>query len=213
MFGKGWLGLLSCACCSACDILNCQPFDLAFFLLCRSVFRLPNPSALKFIQLVGNRSSFLAHLPPPKSNEECGVEFCSSSISVVNHAYASGLKLRTRGLGCLKPANEKMADGQALCITGRLLPEIFELFDLISWESEISSPSDTGLNTYLEVGSTIILCCFGLSCFIVRSVFRVSSSDICVQSMCVNEKQSDRNWEWVLWAALNATNRKQTIHG
>ena len=32
-FGKGWLGLLSCACCSACDILNCQPFDLAFSAL------------------------------------------------------------------------------------------------------------------------------------------------------------------------------------
>ena len=86
-------------------------------------------------------------------------------------------------MGCLKPANEKVADGQALCITGRLLPEIFELFDPISWESEIPSRSDTGLNTYLEVGSTIILCCFGLSCLIVRSFSRVSRSDICVQSI------------------------------
>ena len=32
VFGKGWLGLsCACACCSACGILNCQPFDLACF--------------------------------------------------------------------------------------------------------------------------------------------------------------------------------------
>ena len=29
--GTGWLGLLSCACCSACDVLNCEPLGLACF--------------------------------------------------------------------------------------------------------------------------------------------------------------------------------------
>ena len=83
----------------------------------------------------------------------------------------------------MKPANEKMADGQALRITGHLFTAGLELVDFISWESEISSTSETGFNTYLDVGSTIILCCSGLSCFIVRVFFRVSSSDIRVQSL------------------------------
>ena len=81
-----------------------------------------------------------------------------------------------KGFGLfVKPANEKMADGQALRTTGVcFLRQVYELFDLISWESEISSTSETGFNTYLDAGSTIILCCCGLSCFIVRSfsVFR-----------------------------------------
>ena len=32
LFGNGWLGLLSCACCSACEILNCELLDLASVL-------------------------------------------------------------------------------------------------------------------------------------------------------------------------------------
>ena len=70
-------------------------------------------------------------------------------------------------MGCLKPSNERMADGQALRITGRNFAALFVFFDLISWESKISWMSETGFNIYLDLGETIILCCFGLSCFIV----------------------------------------------
>ena len=69
--------------------------------------------------------------------------------------------MRTRALGYLSPANEKMAGRQALRITGRIFAAIIELFDLISWESAISSTSETDSNTYLELGSTIIVCCVG----------------------------------------------------
>ena len=55
-----------------------------------------------------------------------------------------------------------MAHGQALSITRRFLEVMFELVDLISWESEGSSTSETQFITYLDVGSTIISCCYGL---------------------------------------------------
>ena len=67
-----------------------------------------------------------------------------------------------------------MADGEALRVKERIFAAMFALLDFNSWESAIALTSETVLNTYLEIGSTIILCCYGLSCFSVRyfPVFR-----------------------------------------
>ena len=68
-----------------------------------------------------------------------------------------------------------MADGQALRITGRLFAALFELFDLLCWETEISSTSEKGLNTYLEVGSEdylVLLWFVMFYCEVFFSVFR-----------------------------------------
>ena len=79
---------------------------------------------------------------------------------------------------CLKLASDKEADGQALRITERLFTASLELVDLISWESESSSTSETQFNAHLDVGSTIILRRCGRCSFFVRafSVFRALTS-------------------------------------
>ena len=61
-------------------------------------FRCPTPVPFGSRVHAGGKKPFFASClsPSPKSNEECGFEFCSPSVSVVNHANQSG---RSRGEG------------------------------------------------------------------------------------------------------------------
>ena len=90
VFGKGWLGLMSCPCCSACDILSCQPFDLASVCVVVPLSDSPFLLALKLMQNVKSRSSLFVHLPPPNSMKNAAsgsaVHQSVSSITLTNGA-------------------------------------------------------------------------------------------------------------------------------
>ena len=142
--------------------------------------RFPTPVPFGPHSHPAGKEPFLVLRPSPspkqnKSNEECGVEFCSPLVSVVNHASPSGPRVRARALGCLKPANEKLADGQLLRITGRFSGRNHLSFPTSFLGNPRSRRHQKQVSIpILEVGSTIILCCFGLSCLSVKyfSVFR-----------------------------------------
>ena len=67
---------------------------------------------------------------------------------------------------------------RAVCF---FLRQVMEFFDFISWESEISSTSETQVSILIWMLGRRLSCVAVVGpCFIVRVFFRVSSSDICV---------------------------------
>ena len=83
-----------------------------------------------------------------------------------------------------------MADGQALRITGRLFAALFELFDLLSWEAESSSTSETDFTTLFGgwVEDYLVLLWFVMFyCEVDFSVFRAL---ICVFNQCYSMRSN-----------------------
>ena len=79
----------------------------------------------------------------------------------------------------------------------------FELLDLICLGfRDLVAINNRFPYFILEVGSTAILSCFSLPFFIMRDLFPCFELSISVfNQVCSMKSISDKNWEWVLWAA------------